>query len=123
MAWTFNSKTGQLKDWYGNLVGTGYSGHGAGVNNPDMEADADVGPIPRGTYTIGPFFDDPEKGPMVAHLVPWPGTNDFGRSGFMLHGDNSQGNESASLGCIIMPRGARLSVKNSGGGILLVVAP
>lgn len=123
MAWTYNSKTGQLKDGDGNLVGTGYSGHGEGVNNPDLEAQPDVGPIPRGTYTIGDFFDDPEKGPIVAHLTPWAGINVFGRSGFMLHGDNPDGNESASLGCIIMPRDARLSVKNSGATILLVVAP
>jgi hypothetical protein len=123
MAWTYNSKSGELKDDEGNLVGSGYSGHGAGINNPDLEADPDVGPIPRGTYTIGDFFNDPEKGPIVAHLTPWSNTNVFRRSGFMLHGDNFQGNESASLGCIIMPRCARLSVKNSGQTILLVVAP
>jgi hypothetical protein len=123
MAWTYNSKTGQLKDGEGNLVGTGYSGHGEGVNNPDLESTPDVGPIPRGTWTIGDFFDDPEKGPIVARLSPWSESVAFGRSGFMLHGDNPAGNQSASLGCIIMPRDARLAVKNSGSTILLVVAP
>jgi Protein of unknown function (DUF2778) len=123
MAWTYNSKTGQLKDAAGNLVGTGYSGHGEGVNNPDLESTPDVGPIPRATYTIGDFFDDPEKGPIVARLTPWDASKVFGRSGFMLHGDNPAENQSASLGCVIMPRDARVAVKNSGSTILLVIAP
>ena len=79
-----------------------------------MESDPDVGPIPRGEYTIGPFFTDPEKGPIVAHLIPEPETNEFGRSGFMMHGDNMAGNESASLGCIILAHEVRARVAASG---------
>jgi hypothetical protein len=121
--WTYNSKTGQLSDPAGKVIATGYSGHGAGLNNPEMEMDADVGPIPRGRYTISAFFNDPAKGPIVARLTPLPGTQVYGRSGFMLHGDNSQGNESASLGCIVMPHDARAAVDASSDNVLQVVAP
>jgi hypothetical protein len=46
----------------------------------------------------------------------------FGRSGFLIHGDNSKGNSSASNGCIILPRWARLEVAGSPVKSLLVVA-
>ena len=119
--WTYHVDSGRLFDAVDRLVGTGYSGHGAGINNPAMERDHDVGPIPRGRYMISPFFNDPVKGPIVAHLIPEPDTVDFGRYGFMLHGDNSAGNESASHGCIIMPHGVRAEVDASADHELLVV--
>ena len=63
------------------------------------------GPIPRGKWEIGAFFDDPGgKGQVVAHLTPCDGTETFGRSGFLIHGDNSALNHSASEGCIVAPR-------------------
>jgi hypothetical protein len=63
------------------------------------------GPIPRGAWTIGLFFDDSGgKGPVVSHLTPRDGTETFGRSGFMLHGDNSAADHTASEGCIVAPR-------------------
>jgi len=40
----------------------------------------------------------------VAHLTPIEGTDTFGRSGFMVHGDNQALNHSASEGCIVAPR-------------------
>lgn len=118
--WTYNSANGNLSH-NGELVGTGYSGNGLGLNNPSLEADPDVGPIPRGMYTIGDFFTDPEKGPLVARLTPQPGTNEFGRSGFELHGDNAELNHSASKGCIVMGRPIRQAIANSG-DIELIVA-
>lgn len=111
--WIYFSNSGRLYDPTGKVVGNGYSGHGPGVNNQAMEAVHDFGPIPRGAYTIGQFFDDPEKGPIVAHLIPCPATDTFGRSGFMLHGDNAAGDHSASRGCIIMPRAVRAQVQFS----------
>lgn len=112
--WTYEQRTGHLS-LNGILKGTGYSGHDAGVNNPALESVHDVGPIPRGKYVIGQFFDDPGgKGPTVAHLTPVDGTHTFGRGGFMIHGDNSAGNRSASHGCIILARFLRESVRDSG---------
>ena len=109
----YDSKAGVL------VIGTSefrglYSGHGEGINNPALSHVTDVGPIPIGTYAIGTFFDDPEKGPCVAHLTPQEGTDTFGRSGFMIHGDNKQLNHSASHGCIIAPRNVREALKASG---------
>jgi hypothetical protein len=112
--WTYNSANGNLsRD--GSLVGTGYSGNHAGLNNPAMDNVHDVGPIPKGSWIIGKFFDDPGgKGPIVAHLSPNADTTTFGRSGFMIHGDNREGNHTASEGCIILPHDVRAAIEASG---------
>ena len=104
-AWKYHSDTGLIESPTGFKLGDGYSGNGAGLNNPAMESAHGVGPIPRGAWTIGPFFNDPDgKGPVVAHLVPIEGTEAFGRAGFMIHGDNSALDHTASEGCIVAPR-------------------
>jgi hypothetical protein len=106
----------------GNLIGVGYSGHGPGLNDPAMEQVPDVGPISVGHWVIGSFFTDPDKGPIVAHLTPQPGTDTYGRNGFMLHGDNEAMDHTASLGCIIMSHSIRLYVSQSGDTQLAVVS-
>jgi hypothetical protein len=124
MTWTYDSGTGALAR-NGGLVGTGYSGHGPGVNDPTTESMPNVGPIPRGEWTIGPFFNDPEKGPTVAHLIPDAATATFGRSGFMIHGDTAadveNGTDLASEGCIILARPIREQIAASGDNDLQVV--
>lgn len=97
----------------GLLYFPGYSGHREGKNNPAMQSIHDVGPIPVGQYLIGTFFDDPTKGPIVAHLTPLPGTNTYGRTGFMIHGDSILHPGTASLGCIIQSRLARETCRDS----------
>jgi len=120
--WTYAQKTGVLQR-NGQLVGTGYSGFDNGKNNPDMQAVPDVGPIPRGDWTIvGPPFNTAEHGPFVLRLDPSPATNTFGRDGFLMHGDSIQAPGTASKGCIIMPRTVREAVWNSGDKELEVVA-
>ena len=118
--WTYQQSTGKLSH-NGDLVGMGYSGHGAGVNNGALESDAGIGPIPRGLWIIGPFYDDPHLGPCVAHLDPVSPDDAHGRTLFRIHGDNAEGNESASRGCIIMNRLVRLAVKSSGDTSLQVI--
>ena len=119
--WTYNSTSGNLLH-NGNYVGTGYSGNGQGLDDPDYEAVQSIGPIPRGSYSVGRFFDDPEgKGPLVAHLTPDPETNTFGRSGFMIHGDNVALNHSASHGCIILARALREQILASPDRTLRVI--
>jgi hypothetical protein len=104
-AWKYHSDTGLIESPIGFALGEGYSGNGAGLNNPAMESVHNHGPIPRGAWTIGPFHDDPGgKGPVVAHLMPIAITETFGRAGFMVHGDNQALNHSASEGCIVAPR-------------------
>ena len=103
------------------LVGAGYSGKGEGLNNPFQQAmpgapgKADAGPIPSGNYTVGTMFDNKGKtGPGSMRLTPDAGNDMHGRSGFLIHGDNSKHNFSASEGCIILPRGARDAISSSG---------
>lgn len=61
---------------------TAYSGHGNGLNNPDMEDIVGVGPIPRGEWEVVEWLDNYEnKGSCVARLVP-VGFDPHGRSGF-----------------------------------------
>jgi hypothetical protein len=104
--WTYSQKSGEIQH-DGREIGTAYSGHGAGLNNPAMEQTPDVGPLPRGGYTIGTAFHHPSKGPVVMHLNPNPGTEEFGRSGFLMHGDNQLVNHSGSEGCIVAARTIR----------------
>ena len=120
MSWKYSQKTGALLSPAGTYVGNGYSGRGAGLNNPLQQNVADVGPIPQGEWAIGHFFDDPGgKGPIVADLTP-AAAETFGRSGFMVHGDNGAANHTASEGCVILPRGLRQMVMASDDRSLIV---
>ena len=113
--WIYSQTTGKLNAPDGSTPGFGYSGRGADLNNPSGEADVAQGPIPEGMWTIGAFFNDPGgKGPIVCHLTPYPETDTFGRSGFMIHGDNSEANHTASEGCIILARPLREAIEASG---------
>ena len=91
-----------MLDHDGAHVGTGYSGHAEGRNNPAMQNVHNIGPIPRGLYAIGPAHDTPTHGPHVMALTP---------VGFLMHGDNVR--HDASQGCIIMLRTVRDLVSSS----------
>jgi|SRR6185312_8204516 len=97
-----------------------YSGTGPGRNNVEMEDARNVGPIPRGKYRIGPAHDDPERGPCVMALTPMLGTNEFGRSGFLIHGNNAEND--ASHGCLIAPPMVRDFINASQDRILFVTS-
>jgi hypothetical protein len=123
MGWKYSQTTGQLVNPAGSGVGLGYSGCGEGLNSPAQQAVACVGPIPQGDWEIGAFFDDlGGKGPIVAHLTPAAGTETFGRSGFMVHGDNAAGDHTASEGCVILPRVLREQLMASSDRTLTVTA-
>ena len=111
MTWTYDQASGVLSDGAGP-VATGYSGHAAGRNNPDMESVANVGPIPRGQYTIGEPYDTTTHGPFVMRLTPVAGNDCCGRSGMLIHGDNAATHD-ASQGCIILTRAVREQVWES----------
>lgn len=97
---TYKITDGELADESG-FIGTGYSGvKGSCRNNPDCCNEPDTGPIPTGVWTIGEPYSDPERGPIVMRLTPSAETETYGRSGFLIHGDNASGN--ASTGCIIL---------------------
>jgi hypothetical protein len=118
MAWTYSQSSGKLtRD--GKLIAIGYSGAGAGRNNPAEQAVRNVGPIPQGRYAIGAEFDAPVQGPCTMRLSP-EGHDALGRDGFLIHGDNSA--HDASTGCIILPFESRRKIAASGDRELEVVA-
>lgn len=121
-AWTYAQKTGELRR-DGKHIATGYSGAGAGKNNPAMEDVRNVGPIPHGDWTIvGPPVDTHDHGPCVLTLEPAANTQTFDRNGFLMHGDSKEAPGCASHGCVIMPRTVREQVWTSGDSELEVVA-
>lgn len=119
--WTYNQSNGFLSH-NGELAGTGYSGFGYAKNDPACEQMMDLGPIPRGKYTIDlPSFDSELHGPVCLRLTPQDSTNTFGRAGFLIHGDSIAHPGSASHGCIILPRPVRLEISESSDDELEVV--
>jgi len=99
--WTYDQTSGQLK--HGDaLIATGYSGNAIGKNNSAMQGVPDIGPIPRGLWTIGPVIEKSTLGPHVMALTPSATTTTFGRSGFYCHGDSIADPGHGSCGCIIM---------------------
>lgn len=120
MPWTYHQRSGAFHDPMGTLMFNGYSGHGEGVNNPALETKPNVGPIPKGLWTIGPAFAHQVLGPVSMRLAMQRGST-FGRTAFLIHGDNGRNDRSASEGCIILPRLIRERVAASQDRALLVV--
>lgn len=122
MTWRFQQSTGDF--WHdGEYEGRGYSGHGAGVNNPALQNVAQAGPIPVGLWKIASPITHPHLGILAFPLSPLHGTETFGRSGFFIHGDNSLLNMSGSEGCIILGRAIRAALAHDvGDNTLEVVA-
>lgn len=69
MPWIYRQNTGRIEH-DGTLAGVGYSGRGRGKNNPSRQNEAMIGPIPRGTWTIGAPFTHPHAGPYAMRLTP-----------------------------------------------------
>lgn len=120
--WTYQQSTGEISLDGGAPQGRGYSGFGAGKNNPALEDEADIGPIPRGRYKIGEpeDLDGGLHGPFVLPLIPDPANEMFGRSGFLIHGDSISHPGMASRGCIILERAIREQIAASGDGDLQI---
>jgi len=119
MPWTYSQTTGILKDPEGNVATRdGYSGGGLGRNNQAMENVSNVGPIPRGSYRIGSSHHSAHTGPVTMDLSPSAATNTFGRSAFLIHGDNLS--HTASHGCVILRRDVRERISASTDRTLVV---
>ena len=122
--WLYEQISGRLSR-ADKLLASGYSGFSEGKNNPARQSEANVGPIPEGAYWIGPEREETaDHGPVVLPLVPVPGTNTFGRSGFLIHGDSIEHPGAASHGCIILPRPVRELIASNSQGVgdrLLIV--
>jgi hypothetical protein len=116
--WKYVQSTGDLFS-NSKYMETGYSGAVPdGKNKPDMECVQNVGPIPRGYYSIG----DPRTNP-TPFTLPLTAENlnycTPARSGFLIHGDNTTG--TASHGCIILSKAMRRTISESDDKRLLVV--
>jgi uncharacterized protein RhaS with RHS repeats len=109
--WQYSQSTGQMS-YVNNTtgastpVGVGYSGNGQGLNNGSMQGVPSVGPIPVGDYNVLPAENHPGN-PYMLPLQPTDGTDTLGRSDFFIHGDNGDGDNSASEGCIVIDRHTR----------------
>jgi hypothetical protein len=103
-------------------IANGYAGKADGLNNPADQNQHDVGPLPRGSYTIGrPVPDGGHMGPFVLPLLPFPTNQMFGRSAFFIHGDTPARDHSASNGCVILDRQWRTMIAQSNDNTLTVV--
>jgi hypothetical protein len=106
----------------GARIGRGFSGQPPHTNKPGDEGKKDLGPIPRGYWTVtGRPYDSALLGPFVLALEPKPGTEVFGRSAFRIHGDSKSQPGYASHGCICLDRSLRETIWNSSDRDLLVM--
>jgi len=101
--WLYNPPNPAVKGYAGGDCGKAPQGK----NNPDMESLHNVGPLPRGLYTLGTPIEGSHLGPFAIPLIPDPANEMYGRSGFFCHGDSIESPGNASNGCIIMPRAVR----------------
>jgi hypothetical protein len=115
-------RSGNLYDGDTHL-GCGYSGHGVALNDPMYASMIGVGPIPVGTYTMGPpHTPEDHLGPVALPLYADKANNMFGRCGFFCHGDNSKMNFTASNGCVIMALVIRTAMNARKDRMLRVIA-
>lgn len=120
---TYRQGTGVWLDAAGKIVGEGYAGREEGKNNPALQSEHNLGPLPQGRYWIDPPQDTETHGPFVMWLAREPETGEmFGRSGFGVHGDSQEHPGLASDGCIVLPRKVREAIWNSGDHYLEVTA-
>jgi len=120
--WRYQQSTGELTEPSGSALAKGWAGHGEGLNNPAMQSDPDIGPLPAGNYTIGEPHDSPHTGPFTMDLMPAPENQMFGRSEFRIHGAAEEHPELSSDGCIILPRPVRENIWQSGDREIEVIA-
>lgn len=125
----YSQSTGRLTHQEIGLLAVGYAGWddgdgiaepGEGKNDPAAQTVRNIGPVPAGRYTIGEPFSTPTR-PFAMRLIPKPGTETFGRSGFLIHGDSARAPGTASHGCIVVPRVIRWAIWGSGDRELEVV--
>jgi RHS repeat-associated protein len=93
---------------------TGYSGAGAGRNNPNMQDIVDVGPIPQGCWIVGAPTGSRGTGPYSLPLTPLPGNDVFNTprdpNSFLIHGPNANRPNDSSNGCPVIDRPSRQAI-------------
>ena len=97
-----------------------YSGRPGFKDDSANECVKGKGPLPRGTYTIGPAFYHHKTKALTMRLTPFVENEMCGRDGFMIHGNSSIHPLSASDGCIILGLSGRREINDSNDKILVV---
>lgn len=97
-----------------------YSGRPGYWNDSANESMNRRGPIPRGTYTIGPAFNHPHTRAYTMRLTPFIENQMYGRDAFMIHGNSGAHPTLASDGCIILNLQGRIAINSSSDKILVV---
>lgn len=87
----------------------GYAGRHDGRNRAELEDVRNVGPLPRGRYSVE-VAEHRRFRPPAFRLSPFPQNLMHGRSGFWIHGDSMVSPGNASSGCIVLDRPAREAV-------------
>jgi RHS repeat-associated protein len=116
--WEYCQNTGDLtyvdpEDGERTFKGSGYSGAPGFVNDSDSQSFPYAGPIPQGIYDIGLAYTHPRLKGFTMNLEPRSGTDTFGRDLFRIHGDNSEKNQSASEGCVVLSLKIRKQINQS----------
>lgn len=118
--WIYEQRTGELFHYNtGEFHARGYSGKMSALNDGSKEALKGIGPIPRGLYCIGSPRTSERTGRFVLDLIPL-GHKALGRTGLQIHGDNKNGDYSASQGCIVLGPKERSDIAN-GSPLMLVI--
>lgn len=86
----------------------GYAGKGDCKNNPDCQHRVGEGPLPIGRYKVRLVLHARFANP-VFRLEQVAG-DDFGRSGFLIHGPRVGGQQNSSSGCIVLRYDDRVAV-------------
>lgn len=97
-----------------------YSGRPGFMNDSANECVKGKGPLPRGTYTIGPAFYHHKTKAYTMRLTPFIENQMCGRDGFMIHGNSDAHPWDASDGCIILNYHSRKTINASTDKILVV---
>lgn len=108
MTWVYDVKSHTFTR-NGESYTADYAGATGYKNDPSQECVANSGPLPRGTYTIGPPQNSAHTGKYTLGLTPATTNNMCGRFAFRIHGASSRRPLDSSEGCII----ARLSIRKS----------
>ncbi|MBF7955949.1 tlde1 domain-containing protein [Rahnella victoriana] len=114
MSWTYEVST---RKFYhnGTFQFTGsYAGAPGYKNDPTQECVKDRGPLPRGSYQIGPPHTSHRTGKYSLSLTPSSSNNMCDRDAFKIHGDSSQHPGEASSGCIVTSLTERKRIWASG---------
>lgn len=122
MNWLYVQRTGHLYRPDGSLLTTAYAGHGAGVNQPALQDQIGIGPLPTGLYTIGTNRPGTHMGPIAIALLPDAANQMHGRAEFYCHLDTRTRDHSASAGCIVMGVGPLAQIAQARGQKIEVVA-